>query len=355
MSQHSNPAKRAEIVQKAKALIERAKHDPAVRAALERANADIVRIKSVSGSLHNDSTLASISVQYKNEAFIGSQLMPVVEVGKKSDLYFKYTKRDMLATPDASVSDRSTPNEVSKSRSTDNFSVKPYALTDFIDESALRNQDAPLNEMIDLVDSVNYGLDFNHEKRVASLLTTPGTYAGNTITLAGATQFSDPASDLHTTMSNARDAIWSPAQGTSRLIGFCSKAVYNKIRRHPQVVADFKHQGGLKLATRQQLAEYLELDDLLIAGAWEDTANEGQTQSLGRIWGKHFGIVRVAESPGIRHASFGYTFRFGTRVTHEWFDPKPGVSGGYYSKVGEETDEKIVAPDTGYLIVDAVA
>lgn len=360
MSQHFTPgdAARAEIVRKAKALIKRGEHDPVVKAALERANQELVRLKSVSGSLHVDSTLSNISVQYRNEAFIGALLMPVVQVAKKSDSFFKYTKRDMLAVPDASMSNRSVPNEISKSRTTDNYSTKPYALTDFVDESDLRNQDAPLNEMIDLVADVNQGLDFSHEKRVATLLTTAANYSGNTATKSGTTQWSDYTTyteSPHDAIAAARDAIWAPAQGSSRLVGFCSKAVFNKLRRHPTVITDFKHQAGLRLPTAQQLAEYFELDELLVGGAWEDTANEGQSQSLGRIWGKHFGIVRVAASPGIRHASFGYTFQFGERQTHEWFDPKPGVSGGYYAKVGVEQDEKIVAPDTGFLIVDAVA
>ena len=48
MSQHFTPgdAARAEIVRKAKALIKRGESDPVVKAALERANLELTRLKS---------------------------------------------------------------------------------------------------------------------------------------------------------------------------------------------------------------------------------------------------------------------------------------------------------------------
>jgi hypothetical protein len=121
------------------------------------------------------------------------------------------------------------------------------------------------------------------------------------------------------------------------------------------VIENFKHMQGLKLPTSQQLAELFELDDLVVARAWEDTANDGQTAAYGRIWGKHFGIVRVATAPSIRTAAFGWTFRFGQKNTMQWYDPKPGVAGGYYAKVGLQEDHKVAARDTGSLILNAVA
>jgi hypothetical protein len=356
-SEHQANASGVDAVQRFKALVKRAAHDPKVKAALEKANREIVE-KGLSGAVHVDSTLAQLSVQYRNEAYIGEQLMPIVQVDHKSNTFFKYGKNDRLSAPDDSMSARSEPNEIFETRTTDNYSTKPYALKDFLDLSDVSNHDAPLNEMIDAVAAVNEALALQQEKRHAAVLTAAGNYApGNTVTLSGTSQWSDYVSGVsspYDVVATARDAIWS-GNGPSRLIGFCPNTVYNKLRRHPQVVTDFKHMQGLKLPTRQQLAEYLELDDLLVAKAWENTANEGQAASLGRIWGKHFGIVRVATAPSTRSASFGYTFRFGAKTTDEWFDKGKGVKGGYFCRVGHEVDEKVVAGDTGYLIVNAVA
>ncbi len=347
-----------DVVVRAKKLLARAAHDPKVRALVERANKELVlATKAHAGAVHVDTTLANLSIQYRNEDYIGAELMPVLPVDKKSNAFFKYGKRDRLSAPDDSVEKRAKPNEVGETRTTDNYSTKAYALTDFLDAGDLANQDAPLNEMVDAVAAVNEGLALNQEKRHATILTTAANFGGNTTTLAGVNQWSDYSgtSSPYAVITAARDAIWS-GNGPTKLVGYCGLAVYNAIRRHPQIIADFKHLQGLKLPTRQQLAEYFELDDLLVAKAWEDTANEGQASaSYGRIWGKDFGIVRVAKAPSTRTACFGFTFRFGAMKTDEWYDPSLGNKGGYLVRVGHDSDEKIVAPDTGFLIKAAVA
>jgi hypothetical protein len=357
MLDHAANAMKASQYIKIKQLIERAKRDPELAAKLKRSNDALVRLKTLTpGQVHNDSTLANLSIQYRNEDFIGIQLMPVITVGKPSDKFFRYDKRNRLATPDDSVSTRSTPNEVAETRSQDNFSTRPYSLLEFVDEKTLQAQDAPLNEMVDAVAAVNDALAFREEKRIASVLTTAANFGAQTTTLSGGAQWSatgtsSPLKDI----TAARDAVWSGMGGSTRLVGYCGLAVYNAIRQHAETLAAFKHQSGLRLPTRQQLAEYLELDDLLVGKAWEDTVNEGQTATYGRIWGKHFGIVRVASSPSIRTAAFGYTFRFGQPDTNQWFDPKPGVAGGYYVKVGMQEDHKVAAQDAGYFIQNAIA
>lgn len=354
-SSHLPSAQKSDVYLRLRSLI--ASKDPKVVAAVLKANKALRACKDVAGTVHVNSALTNMSVQYKNEDFIGTELMPIVTVSKSGGVFFKYNKRDRLATPDDSVGQRSMPNEVTEGRTTTAYACKDYALRDFVSEKTLRNQDAPLDEMVDLIASVNDAIAYREEKRIATVLTTAGNYA-STVTLSGTSQWSDytnsnPISDIET----ARDAIWA-GMGPSRLVGFCSNAVWNMLRHHPKLIAEFKYSGvnsGFKALARQQVAEYFELDDLLVAKAWEDTANEGQTVSTGRIWGKHFGIVRVATSPGIRTASFGYTFRHGDKMTTQWYDPAPGVGGGYWGKVGLTEDHNVVASDAGYLIVNAVA
>lgn len=335
-----------------KALIK--SRDPKAIEAVLRSNQGLARIRAVAGTLHIDKALTNLSIQYKNEDFIGTQLLPVVTVGEVSGLFFKYGKRDRLATPDDLMQGRSLPNEVTETRSTANYSCKDYALRDFVSVKTLKDQDAPLDEMADAVACVNDAIAFREEKRIAGVMTTAANFA-NTTTLSGTSQWndytnSDPIADIET----YRDLIWS-GMGSTKLVAYCGLAVWNKLKHHPKLIAEFKHVSGLKSLSRQQIAEYFELDDLLVSKAWEDTANEGQTASYGRLWGKHFGICRVAQTPGIRTAAFGYTMRHGDKVTNEWFDPAPGLGGGYWTKVGLEEDHNIVASDTGSLIVNAVA
>lgn len=342
-----------DVVARAKRLIS----DPKNAELLKRANEEILKCKALSGTIHNDSTLSNLSVQYKNQDYIGLQLMPVVTVDKLSGKFAKYGKRDRLAVPDDQVFNRSTPNEISETRTMDNYSCKQYALLNYLDEMELQNADAPLNEMVDLVAAVNDALALAEEKRIATILTTAGNFSGNTVTLAGTDRWfisgaegstSDPIKDLQT----ANAAIWT-GFGNARRVGYCSLDVFNGLVRHSKIADRFKYtQAGLP--QRTALAQMLGLDDILVGAAWQDTANSGASASYGRIWGAYFGVVMVANSPSIRSAHFGSTFRMGAKNTQEWFDPKIGVAGGYYAKVGMSEDHKVVAGDAGYLIVNPV-
>lgn len=328
--------------------------DKKIQALVARAN-DLFREKTLSG-VHQDQTLTNLSVKYRNEDLIGTQLMPVVSVGKLSARYMTYSKRDRLAGPDDQVSGRSEANEIAETRSFDTYSCKSYALRQYLEATDLLNQDAPLNEMADLIAAINDQLELKEEMRIASILTTTGNFAGNTNTLAGTAQWSDFTTGVSDPMKDIQAAlagIWS-GFGATRLVGYCSLDVYNTLRRHPKVLDVLKYvQPGYPM--RQALANLFDLDDILVGKAWKDTANIGAAASYSKVWGKFFGVLRVANNPTTQSAAFGHTFRMGQKVTSEWFDPKLGVDGGYWGKVGFHEDHKIVAADTGWLIAGAIA
>jgi len=324
--------------------------DPKVRELVKRANEEILSMKALSpGQVHNNGTLSNISVQYKNESFIGVSLLPVAPVAGDGK-YFKYGKRDRLATPDDKVSVRSKPNEINETRTTGTVATQGYALEEFLDDEVMRRADAPLNEMVDLIQSVNDVMDFAEEKRIATIMTTAGNFPGQTAALAAADRWDsasggNPVKDIQ----DARSLIWQ-GMGRTKVAMYSPRTVFNVLSRHPAILDLFKNVTS-GLATRDMIAAFFECDEYLVGSAWEDTANINQAAVYSRIWGTNtFGIARVATGPSIRTACAGFTFRFGEKKTTQWYDPEPGVSGGYYGKVGMSEEHHLVAPDTCYLL-----
>lgn len=335
------------------AMAELAKENkhPVVRAA----NAELARMKSVSpGTVHNVATLTSMSVQYANDEYIGDRLMPVESVGKLSDKYFIYSKRDRLAVPDTKLGPQGKANQISETRSTATYSCDGLGLSDYLDALTLANQDAPLNEMIDLSASVDECMALDREIRQADVLCTAGNYSGNTVAIAAANRW-DTASG-GTIIKNIQDALaacWQ-GRGPGKRYAFCSLPVWNVISRNPAILDLFKYGGTAPgLATPDMIAKFFMLDGLLIGAARKDTANKGQTASYSRIWSDVFGIVRVA--PGLRNAGFGKTFVMGgARRADVWYDVSLGTRGGYWARVSCEEDLKVVAGDTSYLITTPI-
>lgn len=323
----------------------------------DRAGGPLWHSKAVApGSVHTNTLLSNLSVMYANDEYIGEQLIPPVPVSKRSDVFATYPKRERLAYPEDLIGSRSAPNELNASRSTDNYSVKDYGLMDFVSQDTIDNQDAVFDEMLDLIENLNEGIAFRREKRLATILTTTTNFGSNTATLSGADQW-DHASggDPIKRIQDAKAALWQ-GRGPTDLVGYTSLEVLNVLARHPAIRDLFKYTGPEGLATADQIAKYFGLSKLLVASSREDTANDGQTASYSRIWGKHFGMVRVARRPSKRMAAFAATFRMnGDPVTTQWFDQKPGKQGGFYGKVGVSEDHKIIAADTGYLYASVIS
>lgn len=341
-----------EALSRVKAFL--ASTSPDDQAKIKAANEALLRVKLLSpGSVHVDATLSNLSIQYKNGEYIGTKLMPVVSVPQISGKFFTYTKRDRLAVPDTSVGPRGMAAELNEHRGTDTYSCKSYALQNYVDELTLAAQDAPLNEMVDLVAAVNDVLDLDEELRIATLLTTSGNFGSNTAALSGTDMFDNASSNPIKSIQDAVAATWQ-GFGASRLVGYCSGDVARVLSRH-SLVRDMHKYVEPGLTSMKMLAQFLGLDDILVSDARKDTANEGQTASYSRVWGKVFGIVRVASAPSPRTAAFGFTMRFGQKVTNQWFDPRVGSRGGWFGKVGMEEDHKICASDTGYLLTNVIA
>ena len=284
--------------QKLKALLRST--DPKNKEAVERLQAELLAMKSASGVAHNNTTLSNISIQYKNDDYIGLDLMPLVPVNHKSDDFIVYSKRDRLAGPDDSMSKRSRANEINESRSLSTYSCKDYALMNYVDNETLRDEDAPLDEEADLIDAVNDVLALKREQRIAAIMTTGANFGGNTAALSGTDQWDNAANtNIIQTLQNGIAALYN-GNGASDIVGYTSLDVYNVMSRSTTLRGLFNYvEDGL--ATPDRIARYLGLSKLLVGAARQDTANEGQAAAYSRIWGKTFGVVRVARKPVSPH------------------------------------------------------
>lgn len=333
-----------------------ASDDPKSKAARDRANGAMRQKFMTPGAVHVDSVLTNISIQYANEAYIGSEIMPSVQVAKDSGDYFIYDRRNRLAYPDDQMSSRSRANEISETRSLASYSCRPYGLMDFIPADTLQNQDAPLDEMVDLVQAVDEGEAFKREARIAAVVTNAANYsASNTKALTGTAKWNGstggtPVADLLT----GRAALWS-GRGATKIVAATDIFTWNALCQHPAILDLFKYGGKQTgLATPEMIASYFRIDELYIAEARNDTANENQAIAAGRMWPNFFWLGRVMKSPGLRNAAFGLTFRSGPVNTSEWFDQSIGTSGGYYARVTTKEDHKVVAADTAYLFTTPI-
>jgi hypothetical protein len=319
---------------------------------LRESNEGLVQLRDLGpDAVHIDAVLKDFSIRYVNDEYIGDRLMPVATTGHRSNVYFKYDERAQLAFPDDKLGPRGQANEVRQSVTTDNYVCRDYGLEEFVDLTEMANADQPLDPLADAGMLVNEGIAFNREKRIRDVLTTAGNYGANTVAIgAGSEWNSATGGNPIKIIQKAVDSIYN-GPGNTKLVGFTSVNVFRTLSRHSAIRDLFKYQRD-GFATAQQLAAYFGLDDLLVGKARRDTANEGQTESITRIWPDVFGIVRVALVPSPRTYCFGTTFRSSPVQTIQLFDRRHGVNGGYIVRVTLSEDHKVVASRAGYLITN---
>jgi len=305
--------------------------------------------------MHKDAVLTNLSLRYRNEAMIWQSVMPIVKVNKRSDIYFVYNKEDSFTLADDKISPKGLANEIDWGVAEQNYSVKDHALGDWLPQEAIDNADNPLQPEIDTNDFLNLCLDVAQEKRVADIVFSASSYpTGNKTQLSGASQWSK-ASD--NPIGNVQTAIETCFQRANTLVfGLDAWMVFRQL---PEVLDAIKAVAGASLrggmVSAQEVAQFFEIEKVIIGRGRYNTAKPGQTASYTRLWGKHCAALYVDPSPGIKTITFGVTFCETLRFTAREYDPKRGLKGAHYIRPGWNSDEKVIAADCGYLIEDAVA
>lgn len=307
-------------------------------------------------SLHTDARLSNLSIKYRNEAMIWRDILPVIRVGKRSDIFTVYNKEDSYRETNDDLGPKSNANEVDWGVTSDNYSVKDHGLADWIAQETIDNADVPISPLVDTNDTLNSNLDINQEQRAAALVFNPATYpAGNKVTLSGATQWSGASDDPIGDIQTAIEACFMRAN--TLVFGVEAWLVFRKL---PEILDAVKSSSRFQgspggLATPAEVSGLFEVENIKIGRGRVITSKVGQTNVFARIWGKHMAAAHVVPNPGVKSITFGSTFVESDRTTLRDFDVKKGVKGSHYVKVAWNSDEKIIASDLGYLITDAVA
>jgi hypothetical protein len=189
------------------------------------------------------------------------------------------------------------------------------------------------------------------EVDVASLVFDADTYpADNKVQLTGNDQFSDTDSDPIGTIQDGLDA----ALVRPNVLVF-GQLAWRYFRMHADVMQAVHGNEGTKgMASRQQIADLFEVQEVLVGTGIVNLAKPGATASMARVWGPHVAAIyrdRAAAAAG--GLTFGWTAEFGTRVAGTYPDPEVGIRGGEVCKVGETTKPLVCAPRAAFFWEDA--
>lgn len=302
-----------------------------------------------------DPKLTAVAIAYRNPdmALIADDVLPRTPVAQE----FKYMKYDLaqgFTLPDAKVGRKSTPNEVDFTATEVQDKVQDYGLDDIVPNEDIQADNQGVDPLGMATMYLTNLVMLAREVRVASTVFNTNSFAGgNQTTLSGTSQWSDGVnSDPVAAISDALDI---PVMRPN--IAVLGQATWTKLRRHPKIVQAIRNTDqGAGMVTRQEFADFFELQALYVGAGFVNSAKKGQATSLARVWGKHAAFIYRDRSAGPQvGTTFGYTAEWGNKIAGVLDDPKIGLVGSQRVRVGERVKELITANDLGYFFQNAVS
>lgn len=302
-----------------------------------------------------DPKLTAVAIAYRNPdmTLIADDVLPRTPVAQE----FKYLKYDLaqgFTVPDSKVGRKSAPNEVDFNATEVQDKVQDYGLDDIVPNEDIQADNQGVNPLGMATMYLTNLVMLAREVRVAgTVFNTSSFTAGNQATLAGTSQWSDGLnSDPVAAISDALDI---PVMRPN--IGVLGQATWTKLRRHPKIVQAIRNTDqNAGMVSRQEFADFFELQALYIGAGFANSAKKGQTATLSRVWGKHAAFIYRDRSAGPQAGTtFGFTAEWGSKIAGILDEPRIGLVGSQRVRVGERLKELVTATDLGYFFQNAVA
>jgi len=263
----------------------------------------------LTSEVHVNVALTNFSQRYHPGQFIADRVLPPLVVPKLTGTFFKYNRENVRVENDGPLGQRSPAGERDHSITTDTYSLDRYGLHDLVTREEMGEADPALDPKQDTVATLMDDILLAKEKRCADLI-LDSTDMTTGETLSGTGQWSDftggvsdPLGDFET----AKESVHNVARVSDDMLkGVMGIAVWRKLKLHPSIVGRFQYTSG-GAVTLAQFAELIGLkpENVLIGVSGYDTANEGQTASMGNVWGKHCGVFYAPDNPGLRTRTLG--------------------------------------------------
>lgn len=294
-------------------------------------------------------------IAYKNKDLVADRAMPIKD-SLSTSLSFKWFLRDLadgFTVPDTKVGRASRPNQVDFNGTEQSSTAFAYGLEspvtkEDMDQAGNKVENLVTSRLQSLINLVLLG----REVRVAGIVQSPANYLDNQVaaTATGDKFNLADANPLKYVLTKLDDAIVRPNK-----MGFGAGA-WTAFRTHPTVVkAIHGNAGDSGVVTRQQVADLLELNEIIVGSSFVNTAKRGKTPLLTRCWGNH--VWAHYEEPladATEGLAWGMTVQVGERFAQTVEDPHLGLQGGFWCKAGAYQSEIVTAKGAGILLTDVI-
>lgn len=300
--------------------------------------------------LHVDQALTNVSLKYRNDNYIATDVFPVLPVTKESDKYYVYDRKAFILS-ETLRQDKSAANEASYGISTTpTYTLAEHALADIVSDRERANADAPVTPDIDATEFLTDSILLRREIEATKLVTTTSFTQYSTLTTTTCFAYLTTTNDIIGLFATATSHVIKQSAKKPNLLEL-DYASYDNLRNQPNILERIKYSER-GIITAEILGAVLDIPKIVIGRAIKNTVAEGGTESMGFIWGVDgtntnclLGYVETAA--GLRKASTGYTFTTAAGLkTKKWREEK---RAGDMIEVSTMFKQEVISPQCGYM------
>ena len=295
-------------------------------------------------NIHIDVALSNFAQGYRNLAFVADYVFPILPVVNESDKYYIFNREEMREI-DTHRAIGAESNEVEWDVTNSSYLCEEYALSKLIADRTIKNADSPIRPQATTINKIMRWIQLGHEKRVMNLVTGGG--------VTGAVpdpKWNGESPDIEGDIDTAKASISLNAgvMANRLLMNDQVKDVVKKDSTVRNLVRyTIQGNGGQELLVNGDLPPILWGLKVVVAGSAENTAKQGATDVVARIWPDDVLISFVEEAPSLEAATLGYTFMSQAPQTISW---RVDERKGNKYEVSLVEDERLVATSAGYLL-----
>ncbi len=300
------------------------------------------------------------SLDADRAGLIGMQVLPAVEVAKKSGRFGIIPIEQLLQSPDTKRAPGSGYARGGFKFETSTFACEEHGWEEPIDDAeAAMYSEYFDHEQISAARARDFVLR-NMEKRIAALIFNTTTWTGSSLTTAPTNEWDDAANAVPITdIKNASAKVWDGC-GLWPDTLIISHKVFNNLRVCAQVLDAVKSAGAGDRAlqtdiNKQLLAQVFDLRKILVGGGAKNTATEGSL-TLAEIWsGEYAMICKTADSKDFREPCVGRMFHWGedgSNIGGTIESYRDETVRGDIVRVRHDVDEKVLYAKAAHLLTN---
>ncbi|CAN5651258.1 hypothetical protein BH10PSE18_BH10PSE18_15210 [soil metagenome] len=299
-----------------------------------------------------DPILTEVARGYRSpKSPVANVLFPFVPVGARAGRILVFGPDDFKLVSTARAPGANT-KRMQFSYSSDKFSLVDHRLEGSVPVEL--QEEAQAVPGIDLganaIRRVQNMMALEREKQAADLARDASKYAaGNKVTLAGDSQWSDPDSDPFSDIMNGKEVVRGQTGEKANVLEVGPR-VLTALRTHPKVLDRLSTASDRPPATIAQLSALFELERIVEGEAVYHTGT-----AFADVWGNDaiLAFTTPASMQEMGSPNYGYTYQLqdGPTVEEAYYD---GNTNTWYYPVSDAYQPVLAGPSAGFLFKSAV-